>query len=134
MKAVKILAILLLVYVGIIVLFESLLGYYQPAGETTLVITTTDEDGSKSDRVVARLESNDQLYVAANHWPRAWYYQVLENPNVEIVLAGEDKAAYFAVPVVDEEHDRVNGENALPLPFRILTGFPPRYLVRLDPR
>jgi len=133
-KAVKIIGILLLVYLGIIVLFESLLGYYQPAGETTLVITTTDEDGSKNDRVVARLESNGQFYVAANHWPRAWYHQVLENPNVEIVLAGEDKAAYVAVPVVDEEHDRVNGENSLPLPFRILTGFPPRYLVRLDPR
>jgi hypothetical protein len=134
LKAIKIFAILFLIYIGIVVAFESLLGYFQPAGQTTMIITTTDSDGSKSDRVVARLQSNGQLYVAANHWPRAWYHQVLENPLVEVVLAGEEKSAYLAVPVVDEEHDRVNSEHSLPLPFRILTGFPPRYLVRLDPR
>lgn len=133
MKAVKIIAILFLVYIGIIVTFESLLGYFQPAGQSTLVITTTDEDGSTNDRVLARLESNGQLYVAANHWPRAWYNQALENPNVQVTLNGE-KGAYLAVAVTDEEHDRVDGENNLGTVFRILTGFPPRYFVRLDPR
>jgi len=132
-KAVKLIAILFLAYVGIIVAFESLLGYFQPAGQSTLVITTSDEDGTTHDRVLARLESNGQLFVAANHWPRAWYKRALENPNVQVALDGV-KGAYLAVPVTDEEHDRVNGENSLGVVFRFLTGFPPRYIVRLDPR
>ncbi len=133
MKAAKIIAILFLVYIGIVVAFESLLGYLQPAGQGTLVITTKDEDGGTHDRVLSRLVSNDQLYVAANHWPRAWYNRALENPQVQATIDGE-KAAYLAVPVTDEEHDRVNGENSHGMVFRILTGFPPRYFVRLDPR
>jgi len=132
-KAVKRIAILFLVYVGIIVAFESLLGFFQPTGQNTLVITTTDEDGATNERVLARLESNGQLFVAANHWPRAWYRQALENPSVQIAVDGE-KAAYLAIPVTDEEHDRVNSENSTGIVFRILTGFPPRYFVRLDPR
>ena len=133
MKAVKLIAILFLAYVGIIVAFESLLGYFQPAGQSTLVITTSDEDGTTHDRVLARLESNGQLFVAANNWPRAWYKRALETPNVQVALDGV-KGAYLAVPVTDEEHDRVNGENSLGVVFRFLTGFPPRYIVRLDPR
>ncbi len=133
MKAVKLIAILFLVYVGIVIGFESLLGYFQPAGQTTLVITTVAEDGTPSDRVLSRLESNGQLYVAANHWPRAWYNRALENPNVQVTSDGE-KRNYLAVPVTEEEHDRVNGENSHSITFRILTGFPPRYFVRLDPR
>lgn len=132
-KAVKRIAILFLVYVGIIVAFESLLGFFQPTGQNTLVITTTDEDGATNERVLARLESNGQLFVAANHWPRAWYRQALENPSVQIAVDG-GKAAYLAIPVTDEEHDRVNSENSTGIVFRILTGFPPRYFVRLDPR
>jgi hypothetical protein len=135
MKAVKIIVILLLVYVAIVVAFESLLGYYQPAGQTTLVITTQDGDGVNSDRVLSRLDSNGQLYAAANHWPRAWYNQALANPNVQ-VSSGEDgsKEPYLAVLVIGEEHDRVNAEHGLGPLIRILTGFPPRYIVRLDPR
>ncbi len=133
MKAVKLIAVSFLVYVGIVIAFESLLGYFQPAGETTLVITTTAEDGTPNDRVVSSLESNGQLYVATNHWPRAWYNQALKNPNVQVTLDGE-KGNYLAVPVTEEEHDRVNGENSLGMMFRILTGFPPRYFFRLDPR
>ncbi len=125
--------ILLLVYVGVVTAFESLIGYYQPAGETTLVITTTAEDGTPNDRVLSRLESNGQLYVSANHWPRAWYNRALKNPKVQVTLDGE-KENYLAVPVTEEEHDRVNGENSHGIMFRILTGFPPRYFVRLDPR
>ncbi len=133
MKGVKRIAVLCLVYVGIVIAFESLLGYFQPAGETTLVITTTAEDGTPHDRVLSRLESNGQLYVGANHWPRAWYSRALENPHVQATLDGE-KGNYLAVPVTGEEHDRVNGDNSLGVMFRILTGFPPRYFVRLDPR
>jgi hypothetical protein len=43
-------------------------------------------------------------------------------------------ADYRAVPVTGEEHDQVDSDNSLPFAFRIVTGFPPRYFVRLDPR
>ena len=133
MKAVKVAVILALVYVGIVVVFESLLGYFQPAGQSTLVITTTDDKGNTNDRVLSGLESDGQLYVAVNHWPRAWYRQVLENPQVQVTLDGE-KADYLAVVVDDEEHRRVDHEHSLGIVIRILTGFPTRYIVRLDPR
>jgi hypothetical protein len=97
------------------------------------VITTFDADGTAHDRVVSRLGSDGKLYVAANHWPRAWYKRALANPEVNATLDG-DEAGYRAVPVTGAEHDRVDGENSLGLIFRIVTGFPPRTFVRLDPR
>ena len=133
MKAVKLVVLLFFVYAGLVAAFESMLGYFQPAGQGTLVITTTDDDGTTNDRVLASLESNGQLYVAANHWPRAWYRQALENPNVQVTVDGA-RGDYLAVPVTDEEHDRVNSDNGTGFVFRIMTGFPPRYFVRLDPR
>jgi hypothetical protein len=133
MKVVKILGIALLVYVGIVAAFESLIGWFQPASGSTLVITTFDSAGAAHDRVVSRLESEGQLYVAANHWPRAWYERALANPDVQVTVDGQT-ADYRAVPVVAEEHDRVDREHGLPAVFRVLTGFPPRYLLRLEPR
>lgn len=132
MKAIKIVAILILIYLGVIVTFESLLGYFQPKNQSTLLITTIDADGIEKDRVLARIENDNKLYVAANHWPRAWYQQVLEQPKVFISINGEKKP-YTAVPVVGAEHEQVNTAHALGLKFRMLTGFPPRYFVRLDP-
>ena len=131
MKAVRIIAIALLVYVGIVAAFESLLGYYQPSSQGTIVITTTDADGETQDRVVSRLESNGELYVAANHWPRAWYRQALADPNVDITSGGE-RRPYLAVPVGGEEHTRVNREHPVGLVGRLLMGFPPRRFVRFD--
>ena len=133
MKTLKIVATVVLVYVGVVVAFESLIGYFQPTAGSTLVITTFDEDGTPHDRVVSRLESDGQLYVAANHWPRAWYNRVLKNPEVQVTLNGE-KRDYRAVPITGIERDRVEDENSLGLVFRILTGFPPRRFVRLEPR
>jgi hypothetical protein len=132
-KFVKIIAIVLVAYVGVVVAFESLIGYFQPAGQSTLVITTTDEDGSTNDRVLSRLESGGQIYVAANHWPRAWYNHALENPQVQVTL-DDGQAQYLAVPATDEEHDRVDAEHSLGPAVRILTGFPPRYFIRLEPQ
>ena len=132
MPALQRIALLVLIYIGIIATFESLLGYFQPSGQSTLVITTADEDGTRHDRVLARLQSNGQLFVAVNHWPRAWYGRALENPSVQVAVNGVT-GAYMAVPVSDEEHDRVNREHSLGVVFRILTGFPPRYFLRLDP-
>ena len=133
MKPLKIAAIVVVVYVGIVAAFESMIGYTQPAGGSTLVLTTVDADGAAHDRVVSRLENAGQLYVAANHWPRAWYRRVLKNPAVQATQDGV-KGSYQAVPVTGEEHDRVEAANRHGLAFRILTGFPPRYFVRLDPR
>jgi len=132
-KALKIVAILFLVYVGVVVLFESMLGYFQPENQGTLVLTTTDEDGISTDRVLVRNVSNGHIYVSANHWPRAWYYETLENPNVRIDSEGTT-GEYLAVPVTGEEHDRVDRENPHGIGFMLLVGFAPRYFFRLDPR
>jgi len=131
--ALRIAAIVALVYVGIVVAFESSIGYLQPTSGSTLVITTFDRNGTPRDRVVSRLEAGGRLYVAANHWPRSWYRRALENPAVQVTVDGE-RHDYRAVPVTGAEQDRVAAENRLGLGFRILTGFPPRYFVRLDPR
>jgi hypothetical protein len=133
MKALRIAGIALLIYAGIVVVFESLLGYVQPSGERTLVITTFDASEQPFPRVVSRVESGGQLYVAANHWPRAWYRRALARPEVRVTLDGAD-TDYRAVPVPDDESARVNAGNRLPLVFRFLTGFPPRRFLRLDPR
>jgi len=132
-KVLKIVAIAVAAYVGIVVAFESLIGYFQPTAGSTLVITTLDEGGTAHDRVVSRLTSDGHLYVAANHWPRAWYRRALANPKVQVTLDGS-KGNYTAVPVSGAEHDRVEAENRLGMVFRILTGFPPRTFVRLEPR
>jgi hypothetical protein len=129
----KIGLIAILVYMGIVTLFESSIGYLQPQAGSTLSITTFDSNGTSHDRVVSRLESDGHLYVAANHWPRAWYRRALANPDVQVTLNGT-KADYRAVPVSGEEHARVESANRLPFFFRILTGFPPRHFMRLDPR
>ena len=133
MRIVKILGILFLVYVAIVGIFESLLGYYQPSSDGTMVITTTHTDGTSADRVLAKLESDGKLYAAANHWPRAWFHQAQENPAVTITI-GDTTAKHTAVLISGPEFEQVNNEHALPTFFRILTGFPPRYILRLDPR
>jgi hypothetical protein len=133
MKAAKVLATALVVYVAIVAIFESLIGYMQPAGDGTLVITTFDDSGAAHDRVVSKLDVDGKVYVAANHWPRAWYSRALEKPEVEATIDGA-KRAYFAVPVTGDEHDHVNTQKKLGPVFRVLTGFPPRYFLRLDPR
>ena len=131
MKIVRItLVSLVLVYIGSVVLFESWLGYSQPTNTNTLVITTIDNNQPK-DRVLSAVNNDGKLYVSANHWPRDWYRQAKSNPNVEVLYKGK-KNLYLAIPVEGEEHDKLMKEHAHPLTFRLLTGFPPRYFLRLD--
>ena len=132
MKIAKWLGILLIVYAGLVAAFEGLLGYMQPENERTMVITTRD-DGGEYDRVLSLLASDGKQYVAVNHWPRAWYNRALENPAVKARIDGE-QGDYLAVPVAGAEHDRVQADNPTGLMFRIVTGFPPRYFLRLDPQ
>ena len=63
MKILRIVLICLAVYVGIVVVFESLLGVIQPQPEGILVLTTFDEGGGAHDRVLSRIDVGDQLYV-----------------------------------------------------------------------
>ena len=133
MKVGKGFAIAVCGYIGLVIAFESLIGVFQPEGGDTLVITTGAGDVGSADRVLSRLESGGQLYVAANHWPRSWYQQALKNPRVEVTIDGT-KRPYLAVPATDAEHERISAEHDTGLLFRILTGFPPRYFLRLDPQ
>ena len=133
MRIVRIAAVAALAYVALVVVFESTIGFFQPRAGSTVVITTFDPDGTAHDRVVSRLDSDGKLYVATNHWPRAWYRRALANPDVQVTLDGE-KSDRRAVPVDATEHTRVDTEHHLPAVFRFVTGFPPRYFLRLDPR
>jgi hypothetical protein len=132
-KALKRVAVAIAIYVAIVVAFESLIGVFQPTPEGTLMIATTGEDGDRHERVLSGLEVDGKLYVAANHWPRAWYEQALRHPEVELTRDGE-RSLRRAVQVSPAEHDRLEREAGLPLVFRFLTGFPPRHFLRLDPR
>ena len=129
----KVLAIVVLIYIAIVVAFESLIGFVQPANQSTLSLTSYDPDGTAHDRVLSRLDTDGKVYVSANHWPRAWYRRVLQKPEVQATIDGK-KGEYRAVPIEGAEHDRVESEHPHGLAFRIVTGFPPRYFVRLDPR
>ena len=125
----KVLIGIAVLYVLVVVGFESMLGYTQPENQGTLVITTFD-DGEPHDRVVSRIHIDDELYVAVNHWPRLWYWQLLDEPVVRIRY-GDTDDLFRAVPVEgDQAIQRVDDARPLSLQFRILTGFPPRHFVQ----
>jgi len=126
-------------YLGLIVLFEAvvvLFGARQAASgahpPTPFVVIGTAHSRGSRGTVVAAVEVDGHLYVAANHWPRGWLRRALRSPEVEITRGGE-RCQYIAAPVAGEERERVAREYALPLAIRILTGFPPRAFLRLDP-
>ena len=129
----KILAVIVLAYIAIVAAFESLIGFIQPAGGSTLVLTTFDANDTAHDRVLARLDTDGKVYVSANHWPRAWYRRALAHPDVQATIDGT-KGNYRVVSVDGEEAARVEHEHPHGIAFRFVTGFPPRYFVRLDPR
>ena len=138
MKILKWSGIIAAFYVSFVVVFESaFLGMYQPTLESTgipmLVITTADESGESLKRRLARFETDEKLYVSAHHWPRGWYKRALKNPSVQVEIDGVT-SNYVAVPVVEEEFDRVVAKHPLGFLVRFLMGFPPpREILRLDP-
>ncbi len=150
MKAFKWLGFLGLVYIVLVFLFETVfLGYNQPSfedeggcsgfgqdcGIPMIVITTTDDKGQSSDRMLARFNSTDGgIYVSAHHWPRGWYKEASKNPNVKATINGEVKD-YLAVPITQgDEFEMVERGFPLRLPVKIMMGFPPkRQILRLDP-
>ena len=128
----KIIGIAFMSYAAFVAAFETFLGVVQPANEDTIVITTTDSDGVSSDRVLGRDFAGGVHYASVNHWPRAWYRNALENPRVQVTMDGKT-ADYIAVPVDDEEHERVAAEIGNGLVFKIMVGFAPQRFLRLDP-
>ncbi len=128
----KLILIPLIAYVGIVVLFESGLGYFQPEAGNTVVITTFDNDGTAHQRVVSLVEIDDEFFIAVNHWPRAWFRRLGNNPNMQMTLDGETND-YVAAIMQGSDHDRASEGYPVPFAFRFLTGFPPRYFIRLDP-
>jgi hypothetical protein len=141
MKLLKWIALVLAGYLGVVVLVESfvvLMGARHAIrglaeGEEWLVLTTRDAARATRDTVVAGVEVDGALYVAANHWPRAWYRRALASGDVSVRRAGR-LAEYTSVPVTGKERERVEASYRLPLLARALTGFPPRSFLRLDPR
>ena len=126
----KVLIGIAVLYVLVVVGFESMLGYTQPENQGTLVITTFD-DGEPHDGVLSRIHIDDELYVAVNHWPRLWYWQLLDEPVVRIRY-GDTDDLFRAIPVEEDQAiQRVDDARPLSLQFRILTGFPPRHFVQL---
>jgi hypothetical protein len=127
--------VLFLTYIGSIVWFEARLGINQPQGSTSLVIATFSGDEERHERVLRLEEVDGNNYIAANHWPRAWYNQALANPNVEIKLPGEEAFEnYLAVPLEGAEEEHIREVYSFGFEFRFRTGFPPRYFLRLDPQ
>lgn len=124
--------ILVLVYIGWVVYFEARLGYLQPEGGSTIVIATFDDEGERNERVVRLEQIDGENYIAANHWPRAWYNQALEKPNIEVRM-DDSFAPYLAVPLEGEEEARIREIYSFGFGFRFQTGFPPRKFMRLDP-
>jgi hypothetical protein len=102
-------------------------------GGETIVITTTDSAGDPHERVVTPIDFEGQLFVAANHWPRAWYHRALEHPEVRVTRGGAS-ADYRAIPVSDEQRERLLDAPGFPLLGYVFTGFAPRQFLRLDPR
>ena len=126
---------LILVYVGWVVSFEVNLGRNQPMGGNSIVIATFNSENDLHERVLSVREVGGKYYIAANHWPRAWYRQALANPKVEVKMAGEEIFGnYNAVPLEGEEDQLLRERYGLSLRSRAQMGFPPRYFLRLDPR
>ena len=129
------LGVLFLAYVGSIVWFEAQLGMNQPQGSTSLVIAAFNDDNERHERVLRLEQIDGNNYIAANHWPRSWYRQARNNPNVEVKLPGTDNfEPYLAVPLEGAEEERIREIYDFGFGFRFRTGFPPRYFLRLDPR
>jgi len=131
-KATKIILGLIVSYIGVVVIFESMLGYFQPENQSTFIITTMDEKGQGTERVLVQNHLDGKLYASANHWPRAWYKEALRNPRVKANINGVT-AEYIAVPIDAAEHESVDKANPHGMGFKILIGFAPREFVRLDP-
>ncbi len=125
------LCILAIAHTGCVTAFAA----FQPEniGGATIVLSTTGADGKSYERVLSPIDDDGRLFVAANHWPRAWYHRALENPDVR-VTRDRETTDYRAVPVSEQERERLLDESGFPLVAYVFTGFAPRQFLRLVPR
>jgi hypothetical protein len=112
-----------------VVWFEAGIGYNQPQNNSTVIIATFDDDGTRNERIVRLTVLDNRNYTAANHWPRAWYRQALKNPKLEVKLK-DSFESYIAVPLQDDELVFVDRSYQPGFEFRFKTGFPPRKFLR----
>ena len=141
MKLFKWLGILAIVYIAFVIFFEGfILGYLQPNSVPdylkdrveVIELGITNSSGDVSHRRVAGFEMDGKLYASAHHWPRGWYHNAVENPEI-IVEKDNVVADYIAVPIIGEEFERVAVGFPLSFPVRFAMGFPPkRDILRLD--
>tara|TARA_Y100000766_G_C18440954_1_gene381296 strand:- start:84 stop:512 length:429 start_codon:yes stop_codon:yes gene_type:complete len=125
----------IVIYVGWVINYEVNLGRNQPVRGNSIIIATYDDQDARHERVVSLRQLSNELYVSANHWPRAWYKQALRNPNVEVKLASaDDFMKYTAVPLGGSEDERVKERFKPSLRSQLRMGFAPRQYLRLDPR
>ena len=139
MKLVRVLAMLLALYVGLGLLADAAIGWFQPQGGNTAVLRTFDSSGGSKDTVLGLLDDNGQLWVESGHWFRGWYRRVVANPDVELVRGGQT-APYRATPLdTPEAVDTVTrlmgkGTSSRYWIARTLLLFAPIKPVKLDPR
>ncbi len=139
MRIVRIGAIVLGVYVGLGLLLDGAIGYFQPQSGTTAVLRTFDESGQPTDTVLGLLDDGGQLWVESGHWFRGWYHRAVANPEIELVREA-GTTAFRAVPVdTPEAVDTVTrlmgkGDGAGYWAGRAMLLWAPIKPVRLDPR
>ncbi len=120
-------------YLLLVISFETFIGFVQFEAQRPLEIITVGGDGHERPRMLGRFEDADRVYASAHHWPRRWYRDAVAQGEVDAVIDGV-RSRYRVVAIEDpEEHARLDGVFPLPVPFRFVTGFPPRAFLRLDP-
>ena len=145
MKAIRVLAILVLVYIALGLVADGAVSYFQPQTESTVVLRTFDANANggmgtgAQDAVLTLFEGDGQLWLVSGRWFRGWYHRVRANPGVELVREGRAEP-FRAVPVdTPEAVDHVarlmgKGAGAGYWIGRTLLLWAPIKPVRLDPR
>ena len=96
---------LVIAYASVVILFESLLGYYQPQSDGTLTITTTNSAAGCTIGCCPESSPTSSRHCGQSLAPCV-VSPTLANPR-SCTLDGETKA-YTAVAVAGNEHDQVD--------------------------
>ncbi len=125
-------ASILVVYVGLVLLAEALAWRLQPPMEGGVTLRIRGKNGETLERTVYGHWLDDILYVSSNHWFRSWYHAIRRHRELEVVRDGRTQR-YRAEDVVAEERSRVLESYRMGFLLRLLCGFAPRRLLRLEP-
>lgn len=125
-------ASILAIYIGVVLLAEVLAWRLQPSMTGGVTLRIEDRNGATIERVVYGHVQDDTLYVSSNHWFRSWYRALRRMDELEVVRDG-DTQRYRAVEVIGDERARVLESYTMGFPLRLLCGFAPRRLLRLEP-